>query len=608
MSLLNDINTSYMAIHVAKENAFWKAKMNLAGYVDGTFEQLEGEYRDYISDASKLPDIEQELQRTDISEEQRIGLEGWKKFFEVNSISDPKALKLVKELIALEGALETKRRDMNLGYIDPETGEFVATSSVKLGLMLGTHDDERYRKAAWEGLASIEPFVLEHGFVDIVKKRNELARALGYSDYYDYKVNINEGFDKATLFGLLDDLESKTADACSQLVDAVAKEKGESAREPWNFGYYTAGDLTRELDPYFRFEDSCMLWGKTFAALGVSYQQANMSLDLVQRKGKYENGFMHGPVPGYVRNGEKLPSTINFTANAVPGQLGSGKRALETFLHEGGHAAHFANIAMPAPCFAQEFAPTSVAFAETQSMYMDAFTSDAMWLTRYAKNVAGEAIPRELIEKQISKEQRMLSYRLRSMLAVCYAEKELYEMSDAEMTPEKILSTIRRVETAMSKLRAGARPLLSVPHLLSNESSAYYHGYVLAQMAVFQTREYFREKYGHNMDNRHVGEELTEAYWKPGNSKTFLQFVEDLTGKPFSADPTARQINMTAEEVSQSIDEDIAKESTIPHFADNIDLEATIRIVHGDETICSTETDSFETVANKFSTWVSSLS
>ena len=33
-----------------------------------------------------------------------------------------------------------------------------------------------------------------------------------------------------------------------------------------------------------------------------------------------------------------------------------------------------------------------------------------------------------------------------------------------------------------------ARPLLSVPHLLSDEASCYYHGYVLAEMAVHQTR------------------------------------------------------------------------------------------------------------------------
>ncbi len=34
----------------------------------------------------------------------------------------------------------------------------------------------------------------------------------------------------------------------------------------------------------------------------------------------------------------------NFTSLATPNQVGSGKTALVTLLHEGGHAAHFANI------------------------------------------------------------------------------------------------------------------------------------------------------------------------------------------------------------------------------------------------------------------------
>ncbi len=41
-------------------------------------------------------------------------------------------------------------------------------------------------------------------------------------------------------------------------------------------------------------------------------------------------------------------------------------------MHEAGHAAHFANIRMPSPLFSQERAPTSVAYAELQSMFLDA--------------------------------------------------------------------------------------------------------------------------------------------------------------------------------------------------------------------------------------------
>ena len=52
-------------------------------------------------------------------------------------------------------------------------------------------------------------------------------------------------------------------------------------------------------------------------------------------------------------------------------QVGSGKTALVTLLHEGGHAAHFACIDQATPLASQERAPTSVAYAENQSMFLD---------------------------------------------------------------------------------------------------------------------------------------------------------------------------------------------------------------------------------------------
>jgi hypothetical protein len=37
----------------------------------------------------------------------------------------------------------------------------------------------------------------------VVKARNVMAKALGYVDYYDYKVTQAEGFNKARLFEIL---------------------------------------------------------------------------------------------------------------------------------------------------------------------------------------------------------------------------------------------------------------------------------------------------------------------------------------------------------------------------------------------------------------------
>ena len=105
--------------------------------------------------------------------------------------------------------------------------------------------------------------------------------------------------------------------------------------------------------------------------------------------------------PGSPDSEQFQPSTANFTSLAIPSSVGSGKTALATLMHEAGHAAHFANISMGSPLFSQERAPTSVAYAENQSMVLDSLVDDAEWKCKYAISRDGKSIPFELIEEAI---------------------------------------------------------------------------------------------------------------------------------------------------------------------------------------------------------------
>jgi Zn-dependent oligopeptidase len=604
MSVLDDLNHRYLDLHKGKEDAFWTTKMNLSGADEKDYEEKEIRLKNFTTDASQLPRIREELKNPNLTDDERIGLQGWMHFFEVNAMESEDAKRLQAKIVGMEGDLARARRDMQLGYRDPKTGELVRCSSIKLRLMVQTNPDEALRKAAWEGLRSLETFALDHGFIDIIKERNHLGRLMGYKDYYDWKVQMFEGFSKQELFRLLDELEENTRETCRASVENVAKEKGRESIQPWNFEFTTVGDLMAEKDPYLRFDSALAMWGQSFARMGIRYHGATLTLDLVDRRGKYENGFMHGPVPAFVDRGKFVPARINFTANAVPGQIGSGKRALETLFHEGGHAAHFANIKMPAPCFSQEFAPTSIAFAETQSMFLDSVVGDPEWLSRYARNKDGQPMPLDLIKRALREHHEFRAHGLRKLMIVPYFERILYEMSDDQLTAKNILEAGRRVETQMVFQPADSRPILSVPHLLASDSSAYYHAYVLAQMAVYQTRDFFRQRDGRIMDNPNVGRDLAEHYWKPGNSKTFLQFINDLTGKPFTAKATVDLVNKPLAAVYADADAAIAQEKAAPVSAGPVQLDASIKMIHGDTVVASTETAPFEQVAETYRAWL----
>ncbi len=606
MSLLDQINRQYLDLHVAKEDTFWSQMMGLKDADAKAFHRNEIALKNFISDAGWIGKLRGALSNG-VAGEEREGLEGWLRFFETNAIESAEARELQAKIVELEGALDAKRRQMELGYKDPASGASVRAGSVKLGLMVGTDKNEGLRRAALEGLGSIEGFVLENGFLDIVRERNRLGHLLGYEDYYDYKVQTNEGFSKKRLFELLDELEENTRAALERTMRTVVGAHGDGAREAWNFGYHTTGDLAHRKDPYLGFADSFERWVRSFAALGIGYGGARMTLDLVDRRGKYENGFMHGPGPAWVDRGTFRPARINFTANAVPGQVGSGNRALQTFFHEGGHAAHFSNIRKPAPCFAQEFAPTSVAFAETQSMFLDSIIGDTDWLTRYAKDSQGRPMPADLILESQLAGHRYRAHRLREMLAVSYFEKALYELPESDLQPERVLEIARDTERRMSGLNRGRRPLLSIPHLLSGDSSAYYHGYTLAQMAVYQTRAFFLERDGQLMDNAAIGPDLAKTYWAPGNSKGFLELVEDLCGKPFSSEATVALVERSEDEVRASHAKSLELEAKTPAFDGAVDLDATIAVIHGDETITDNTNRDLLAMAGDFRDWIHKL-
>ena len=131
---------------------------------------------------------------------------------------------------------------------------------------------------------------------------------------------------------------------------------------------------------------------------------------------------------------------------ADPSAVGSGHTALTTLMHEAGHAAHFANIRQRSPLFSQERAPTSVAYAELQSMFLDSLVGDAAWRCRYAVSRSGEPLPFALHAEDVRAKHPYEVLALRGMLAVPYFEKALYEMDEDALSAAAVLELADAVE------------------------------------------------------------------------------------------------------------------------------------------------------------------
>ncbi|GLC57208.1 hypothetical protein PLESTB_001198900 [Pleodorina starrii] len=610
--LIDKLNAAYEKAHVQYEENFWATKMALKGNSPEALASSKTAYEAFLGDPANLAAVRRALEQGQaapgsLTPDQEQVLRIMERTFKCYIMEDPKAAALKEKINSLEAALSQARNQMALGYQDPVSGQFKAASSVQLRNLVRVSDDEATRKACFESLRSIGPFVGPQ-FLEIVKERNRLARLLGFEDFYDYKVTAAEGFGKSRLFSILDDLEAKTAPIMTAARARLAEEKGAAALEPHNLSYALAGDTEKAQDPYFPFEQAVDVWARTFAALGIKYMDSTMTLDLCDRAGKYSNGFCHWPQVAWRKpDGAFVPAKANFTSLATPSQVGSGRTALGTLLHEGGHAAHFANIDQPSPFFSQERAPTSVAYAETQSMFLDALMHDGAWLGRYARSRSGEVIPWSVIAEGLKATQPYDVFALRGMLVVPYFEKALYELPEDELSVERLLALADEVEV---RVQGGLspRPLLSVPHPLSDESSCYYHGYVLAEMAVRQTRAYFKSKYGKIVDNPNIGKDLVEGYWRPGNGAPFLDLVAGLTGKPLAADDWVKDLEKPLELALQEEEADyVAAAASGPAVSPGqpFDLGMRVRLVHGDELIADSREDGgLAGACDKFKAWV----
>jgi oligoendopeptidase F len=562
--------------------------------IDDRFEKAQIA-RETFRTNSKLAELVA-VAKNSASKKERTGLAQWERFF--SKYQTPNEAKDVfRQIVSLEKDILQKQTKRKEGYLNPKTKKFITAPRAQMRTIMATHEDEKVRKACFVALEDIAILCADE-YVDLVALKNQYAQILGYEDFYAYKIMTEEGMTKDELFTIFDEIYNKTKYA---FVEYKKLEKSiPGLRKPWNLGYMLAGDFTKETDQYFPFEDALERWGRSFAALGISYRGGKLQLDLLNRAGKYENGFCHWPDLVHYKNGVRVPGSANFTCNVVYGQTGSAEAGYNTLFHEGGHAAHLMNSTQHQVCVNNEYPPASTAWDETQSMFLDTVLSSIEWKTRYAKNKDGETYPFDLYARSVTKLNRFAPLSMMGISSVMQFEKRVYE--EKKLTKTKLLNIAKTTYTEHTGTSVGSYRLLSIPHIYSWESSCAYQGYGLAQLALVQWREYFFKKYGYVVDNPNVGKEMTRM-WTYASSETFNDCMKIATGKKLSARPYLKVVTASVDTTIRTAKKRIAGLEKVRPYTKPIDLDVEIKLVHGTKTI-ATNKNGYDVMTKKYAKWL----
>lgn len=409
-------------------------------------------------------------------------------------------------------------------------------SDNEISEILGRSLDSRERRLAWEASKQIGQAVGPE-ILEVVRLRNEAARALGFRDFFQLSLALNEQ-DERDLFVLFDRLDALTRGpfllAKSRLEARLASRfgTGTDSLMPWHYEdpfFQMAPDVTGlDLDALYAKQDLPGLMRDFYAGIGLDCSDIIARSDLYEKQGKSQHAF----ALDVDREGD-IRTLMNIRPDA---------RWADTSLHEMAHGVYDKFLDPDLPWILREANHTFT--TEGIAMMFGRLSMNASWMVAMGVLPAGqEARHAPVLREKVALQELIFSRWTQVMLRF---EKELY--ADPEQDLGAVWWGLAREYQGLT-VPAG-RPALdwaAKVHLTTNP--VYYHNYMLGNLFASQVhgaiaRELFGGRDVHEVayvGEPRVGRFLRERVFGPGASEAWPGFVAKATGGPLGPEAFARQ-------------------------------------------------------------------
>lgn len=403
---------------------------------------------------------------------------------------------------------------------------------------------------------------------DLLIKRAELAKILGYSDYASYvtedlmiktpenarnfinKINVlakkqaNEEYQLLlNRLKQIDPTATRVGDWQKTYLEELVKTEqfdvdSQKIREYFNYNAVRDGifDLTETMFGVTIKPWQTEVWHESVESYEMwegDLLVGKFFLDMHPREGKYN----HAAAFGY-QDGVKgvQPPILALVCNFPSGTDLMEHSQVETFLHEFGHLLHGLFGGHQPRMYFSGIKPEHD-FVEAPSQMLEEWVWDADTLKTFAKNAAGETIPDDLIAKMNAGRNfgRALFTRHQMFYAAVSLNYYTGDPADIDLT------------ATMKALQKEYSPYAYVEDTYFHASFGHLYGYSATyytyMWSLVIASDMFSEFEKAGLRNQEVATRYRDTVLAPGGSKDAAQMVEDFLGRPYSFETFAKGLS-----------------------------------------------------------------
>jgi peptidyl-dipeptidase A len=403
-------------------------------------------------------------------------------------------------------------------------------SDNKVEETLKSSSDSKLLEDVWKAHKSIGKLV-SADIIKLVKMRNELAKTLGFSNYHEMSLKLNEQ-DPEDILKTFNELDSLTkngfAELKTQMDDYFVKRYKVKKEElmPWHYQnrfFQEAPKIyTVDLDKYFEKQDIVKLTQDYYASIGLDIADMVKNSDLFEKPGKNQHAFCID-----IDNEGDVRVLCNVTKS---------ENWMNTMLHEYGHAVYEKYMDTSLPWMLRN--PAHTFTTEAIAQLFGRFSSNPQWLLdmkiideKEKSKIADESFKSLRLQMIVFSRWSQVMYRF---------EKSLYENPDQDMN--KLWWDLVEQYQMLKRPEGRNEPdWASKIHIAS--SPCYYHNYLLGELLASQLYYYIGTNILKVQDvtnqsfvkQPEVGKYLSEKVFYVGARYYWNDMIEKATGEKLTA-------------------------------------------------------------------------